>query len=151
MLISNRATNILLVAVLAVGIALVAMLASGARGGPLDPPLAPGPTDGVRGPGTPISSVPFAITTPGRYYFTRNLSYSGGANAITIAADDVVLDLGGFSLDGLGTGTKGIYDLAQSHQNVSIEHGAIRGFYGGSRSSLSLVVTSRTFVSSAAK
>jgi hypothetical protein len=33
MLVSNRATNILLVLVLAVGIGIVAMLASGARGG----------------------------------------------------------------------------------------------------------------------
>ena len=41
MLISIRVTNILLILVLAVGIAIVAMLASGARGGPLDPPGAP--------------------------------------------------------------------------------------------------------------
>ena len=44
MLISNRATNTLLVAILAVGIAVVAMLATGARGGPLDPTAAPAST-----------------------------------------------------------------------------------------------------------
>lgn len=44
MLISTRATNILLVLILAVGGGIVAMLASAARGGPLDPLAAPAPT-----------------------------------------------------------------------------------------------------------
>ena len=44
MLVSTRATNVLLILVLAVGIAIAAMLASGVRGGPLDPPGPPGPT-----------------------------------------------------------------------------------------------------------
>ena len=44
MLVSSRATNILLVVMIAVGIGIVAMLASGVRGGPLDPPAAPAPT-----------------------------------------------------------------------------------------------------------
>lgn len=44
MLISNRAHTILLVAILAVGIGVVAMLASGVRGGPLDPPGPPAQT-----------------------------------------------------------------------------------------------------------
>ena len=44
MLISNRATNILLVLILAVSAGIVAMLASGARGGPLDPTGPPAST-----------------------------------------------------------------------------------------------------------
>jgi hypothetical protein len=44
MLTSSRTTNILLVIILAVGVAIVAMLASGVRGGPLDPPDPPGST-----------------------------------------------------------------------------------------------------------
>jgi hypothetical protein len=126
MRISNRANTILLVAILAVGIGIVAMLAAGVRGGPLDPPGAPASTDGVRQPGTPISSLPYAITQPGRYYVTRNLSSSG--TAITVAASDVVVDLGGFTIDGQGSNGNGVYDLGQSNTNVSVEHGTIRGF-----------------------
>jgi hypothetical protein len=44
MLASTRTTNILLVLVLAVGVGIVAMLASGVRGGPLDPSGTPAPT-----------------------------------------------------------------------------------------------------------
>ena len=44
MLVSSRTTNILLVLVLVVGIGIVAMLASGVRGGPLDPPGPPAST-----------------------------------------------------------------------------------------------------------
>jgi hypothetical protein len=44
MLVSNRATNMLLVIMIAIGIGIVAMLASGARGGPLDPAGTPAST-----------------------------------------------------------------------------------------------------------
>ena len=44
MLISSRTNTFLLVLILAVGIGLVAMLASGVRGGPLDPSGAPAPS-----------------------------------------------------------------------------------------------------------
>ena len=44
MLVSKRATNILLILILAVGIGIVAMLATGARGGPLDPQGPPSST-----------------------------------------------------------------------------------------------------------
>lgn len=52
MVISGRANTILLVLILAAGIAIVAMLASGARAGPLDPPGPPASTNGVREPGS---------------------------------------------------------------------------------------------------
>jgi hypothetical protein len=44
MLVPSRATNILLILVLAVGIGIVAMLATRVRGGPLDPPGTPAST-----------------------------------------------------------------------------------------------------------
>ena len=46
MLVSSRTTNVLLVLMLAVGIGIVAMLASGVRGGPADPPGPPGSPTG---------------------------------------------------------------------------------------------------------
>jgi hypothetical protein len=58
MLTSNRTNTILLVLILAAGIGIIAMLAPGARGGPLDPPASPASTDGVRLPGTPITAIP---------------------------------------------------------------------------------------------
>jgi len=50
----NRINTLLLVLLGLMGLAIIAMLATGVRGGPLDPPAAPAPTDGVREPGTPI-------------------------------------------------------------------------------------------------
>ena len=52
-----RITNVLLALVLLALLAVILMLATGVRGGPLDPGGAPGSTPGVRLPGTPISAV----------------------------------------------------------------------------------------------
>jgi hypothetical protein len=68
--------------------------------GSLTPPGAPAPTmitlQQIE-PRTPISSVPFTITTPGSYYLTTNL-YSPSGNGITVSANDVTIDLNGFAL-----------------------------------------------------
>jgi hypothetical protein len=92
--------QVLLLLLVLGGIAtLIAMLAMRVEGGPLDPSGPPGSTDGVRGPGTPISSLPFVINQPGHYYLTRNLNHGIGA-AITISASNVSLDMRGFTLRG---------------------------------------------------
>ena len=50
-------------------------------------------------PRTPISSVPFTISSPGSYYLTTNLVCAvNGANIISINANGVTLDLNGFTL-----------------------------------------------------
>ena len=130
MLISNRATNILLVAVLAVGIAIVAMLASGARGGPLDPSGAPGSTAGVLRPGTPITALPFTISAPGNYYLTKNLSLASMSNGITVDADDVTLDIGGFELLGSAGALSAIIST-NPHNGLTVENGSITGWGQG--------------------
>jgi nitrous oxidase accessory protein NosD len=62
----------------------------------------------------PISSLPFAITDPGTYVVTRNLSFPSSATgiaAITIStaiSGSVVLDLKGFTLTGGGGDSIGI-------------------------------------------
>jgi hypothetical protein len=84
-----------------------------------------------RGVGTRITSVPYEIKNPGFYYLGGNLTYSGTGNAITVSADDVTLDLMGFSLtkSGLKGNTRGIY-MSIRH-NVEIRNGTVRGFdYG---------------------
>src|SRR5678815_1618363 len=77
--------------------------------GPLTPPGAPAPSmktlDQIE-PRTPISSVPFTISAPGSYYVTTNLTAGVDQNGIIVAADNVTLDLNGFTLFG-GGGTSG--------------------------------------------
>jgi len=66
----------------------------------LTPPGPPGPTMVTLSqiePRTPISSVPFIITQPGSYYLTTNVTVSSGS-AITIATNNVTLDLNGFTI-----------------------------------------------------
>lgn len=129
MLVSSRTTNILLMLVLAIGIAIVAMLATGVRGGPLDPTAGPGSTSGVRLPGTPISA-PTTITQPGHYYLTNDIDYGGDGIAININADRVSLDLGGFHITGAASDTAvGIGTGPVSH--TVIENGTIASFSTG--------------------
>jgi len=130
MLVSARTTNVLLVVMIAIGIAIVAMLANGALAGPLDPPAAPGSTDGVREAGTPISSIPFTITQPGRYYLTRNLTAATGINAVTIQANNVTLDLHGFTLQGPGGAGDGVL-VSGSRSGIRIEDGTVVGWFNG--------------------
>jgi hypothetical protein len=83
---------------------------------------------------TPITSVPFTITVPGAYCLTAPLSLDGASgNAITVMADDVVVDLAGFQLTGtLGgphTQARGIYAL--NRKRLTIRGGTITGFRYG--------------------
>lgn len=130
MLVSTRTTNVLLAVMIAIGIAIVAMLANGAFAGPLDPPAAPGPTDGVREAGTPISSIPFTITQPGRYYLTRSLTSASGINAVTIQANNVTLDLHGFTLQGPSGAGDGVL-VSGSRSGIRIENGTLVGWFNG--------------------
>jgi hypothetical protein len=79
-------------------LSVVALYGGIIEAGPLDPPGAPSSTDSVRLPGTPISSLPVNIGASGRYYVTRDLTFNGAGNPISINADDVELDLNGFTL-----------------------------------------------------
>lgn len=83
------------------------------------------PLDQVE-PRIPITSVPYTISTSGSYYLTQNLTAS--VTAIIINADDVTLDLGGFTLTGPGS-SYGI--LMNGRSNVEIRNGTIRNFTYG--------------------
>ena len=120
------------------GIALLAVLAGFAQAGPIGPPAGPldppagsppSPTDGVRLPGTPISSAPFVIDNPGHYYLTRNLTVAG-ATAIQVNVADVSIDLGGFTLAGNDTASAHGID-GGGDARLSISNGTIVDFDRG--------------------
>ncbi len=99
-----------------------------ARAGDLNPP--PGPVQStmkpldIVEPRTPVSSLPFTISESGSFFLTRDLL--GGAG-ITISADNVTLDLMGYSL-GPGTGD-GIL-VTGDRKSITIKNGTITGWSG---------------------
>jgi hypothetical protein len=94
------------------------------QAGSLTPPGAPVSTmktmDQVE-PRTPIGSLPYNITTPGSYYLTKNLQ--GGS--ISVLADNVTIDLCGFTLTGAGV-SNGI--VVGSKNSLTVRNGKIVSF-----------------------
>jgi parallel beta-helix repeat protein len=86
---------------------------------------------GSKGVGTKITSLPYAINSPGFYFIAKDLSCVAGSHGISINVDNVTLDLMGFSLIGPGgtnTSLHGIY--MYKRVNVEIRNGTIRNFAG---------------------
>ncbi len=79
---------------------------------------------------TPISTLPgsgtamHVISTPGHYYLTGDLTGVSGKSGIRVDAQNVVIDLNGFSLRGVGGCTKGIEVYATGP--VVIRNGTLR-------------------------
>ncbi len=81
-----------------------------------------------------VSRVPFTIRTGGVYCLKRNLATAApSGTAITIAADDVVLDLNGWTLDGsaAGSATSALGIASAGQSNLTIKNGTVRGFQTG--------------------
>jgi parallel beta-helix repeat protein len=76
------------------------------------------------GVGTKITNVPFPITQSGFYYLTGNLSCPSG-NGITVTANDVTIDLMGFTLSGT-TGGTGV--LLNGSRSVEVRNGTFKGW-----------------------
>ncbi len=73
----------------------------------------------------------FVISQPGSYYLTANVVGESGKNGIKITSNDVTLDLGGFSVQGVpGSGT-GIW-VENVHRSVAVRNGVVAdwGFHG---------------------
>jgi hypothetical protein len=84
--------------------------------------------------GTPISTLPATISSPGLYVLTADLHFAAPTGAaITINADDVVLDLNEFTLSGkpAGPASKAVGILAVAHSELTIRNGEVTGFYNG--------------------
>lgn len=76
---------------------------------------------------TPISSLPFTISTGGSYYLTKSLSVTTG-NAITITVDNVNVDLNGFTISSTASPAAGnAITLSGSRKNLRITNGNIAG------------------------
>ena len=101
--------------------------------GTLTPPGAPAPTMKTLSqiePRTPISSLPYTIGSAGSYYVTTNLAVSSAVDGITIAADNVSLDLSGFTLTGFGTANSAI-NTPSARYNLAIRNGTVRNWGAG--------------------
>ncbi len=106
--------------------------------GSLTPPGAPGTTmktlDQVEAR-TLIDTPHTAITQPGSYYLAANLVATGNSRVIAITADNVSLDLNGFSIIGGAFNCNGI-SIQGPRDNVQVFNGTIRdckhlGIYAG--------------------
>lgn len=120
-------------------IALIALLCSSTIAGPLVPPAGPiastMKTIEQAEPRTPINATNmpgdadsvYKITVPGSYYLTGNLNAVAGKSGIEIAADNVTIDLMGFTLDGVvhtGGGTS--LDGIRVQPGVAVKNTLIR-------------------------
>jgi hypothetical protein len=81
---------------------------------------------------TPIASVPYTITAQGTYILANNLLYSAAnGNAITVATNNVIIDLNGHILHTAisNSSATGIY--ANNRADIQVRNGAIAGFSNG--------------------
>jgi len=80
-------------------------------------------------PRTPIASAPFTITQPGSYYLTTNLNVTSG-NAITINANQVTLDLNGYTISSVEAAPTGVGILLANpagSSDITLRNGHITG------------------------
>ena len=77
------------------------------------------------------SDIPLTISAKGVYCLTEDVS--SGPTAITIRADNVVLNLNGYLIDGSSAGSNTIQEgiFCQDRKNVVITNGAIKGYFWG--------------------
>ncbi len=115
----------LLVFIALTGVVLVAMLATRARGGPLDPPGPPTSTQSniIYQPAS-CAAFPIVISAPGSYRLGGNITGCTAKNGIQIASSDVTLSLAGFSVIGVPGSLDGIKNVGGNGQ-LNIADGTV--------------------------
>jgi hypothetical protein len=82
---------------------------------------------------TTIPSVPYTVTQPGSYCLTGNLQTAiASGEAISVQADNVTIDLSGFTLQGtagVSTLTRGVHSW--NRRGITVRNGTIAGFFHG--------------------
>ena len=112
---------------------LNAQLSTCVAQGSLTPPGAPAPTMKTLAqiePRTPISSAPFTISAPGSYYVTTNLTPGVNQDGIVVAADNVTIDLNGFTLFGGGGSSGEGISTSGARANIVVRNGTLRNWPG---------------------
>ncbi|MDX2145952.1 MAG: hypothetical protein SFZ23_00380 [Planctomycetota bacterium] len=74
----------------------------------------------------------FVISQPGSYYLGGNVNATGGRHGIVIAADNVTLDLNGYTIDGAGSPgfPSGITSNNTNRRALMVRNGNINNFAG---------------------
>ncbi|MEW6379253.1 MAG: right-handed parallel beta-helix repeat-containing protein [bacterium] len=81
---------------------------------------------------TPSTTFPIVIDQPGNYILTGDITVSTPqVNGIEIMADDVTLDLNGYTLTGPGGEGTGIGISVAQRENAEIINGTVQGFFSG--------------------
>ncbi len=68
---------------------------------------------------------PATISVPGSYRLASNLTVTTAVNGIEVRANEVSIDMGGFTLAGSGIGRNGITSF---NRTLTVQHGTVRGF-----------------------
>jgi len=89
-------------------------------------------------PRIPISSLPVTLTNSGSYYLTTNLTASAGQTGITVAANNITLDLNGWTLTGSGVNSgHGVYQ-SSAYRELSVFNGKVVNWTGPSAGGINL-------------
>ena len=124
---------------LALALSTLAALASSTFAGPLNPPAGAiassgktltdvEPRTAINATNTPSdANCIFRITQPGSYYLTGNITGLPGRSGIEIAADNVTVDLMGFTLQGVPGSLDGI-TIDAGYANAKVRNGTVNGF-----------------------
>jgi len=131
------------------GAAGVAAITKIAQGGPLSPPVGSiSPTGktvqdiydkisrtdvGLAEPRIPVQSLPgsaaalYVISQPGSYYLTGNIQGVAGKDGIQVAADNVTIDLCGYTLQGVSGSGTGV-NMPESRAGAWVHNGTVNGW-----------------------